>query len=440
MIRSRLAILLVMALVLLGCSARITNSKPIVPLRPGQTHAPTTLTMWSFHTGPEAKQVQKVLDRLHKAYPWLTVRLVQGKTDFDVLQGIYSGHPPDIAVLAGPANVAKFCDTGGMPDLGTVAQKDGIDLAKIIPPAVLKTASYKGKTCVLPWLTDAYGLYYNKTMFKKAGISHPPRSLAELEADGKKLTTYNADGSIKVAGFVPLSSFYHSGHLDQGPAFGADWYKNGKSAMATDPRWAQGLTWQRNYERSVGYGKLQQFAGKIGQDSEYTPANAFETGQVAMILDGEWRVGYLKSDKSKVDYGTAPFPTLDPANYGSGQIGGTMISMPSTATDPAASWVAVKYLALNTGALNQIADTLQNVPTTYESLKTSAYSKEPPNRAFVKILEDPKSVWKQPVPAGQVDGDLQGLFVQQYEAGSGKNLKQGLAKLAKNIDSQVAVG
>jgi len=117
-----------------------------------------------------------------------------------------------------------------------------------------------------------------------------------------------------------------------------------------------------------------------------------------------------------------------------------MISMPSTAKDPAASWVAVKYLALNTGALNQIADTLQNVPTTYESLKTSAYSKEPPNRAFVQILEDPKSVWKQPVPAGQVDGDLQGLFVQQYEAGNGSNLVQGLRKLAKNIDSQVAVG
>jgi len=30
--------------------------------------------------------------------------------------------------------------------------------------------------------------------------------------------------------------------------------------------------------------------------------------------------------------------------------------------------------------------------------------------------------------------------VQQYEAGNGSNLVQGLRKLAKNIDSQVAVG
>ncbi|HVX44444.1 MAG TPA: extracellular solute-binding protein, partial [Mycobacteriales bacterium] len=399
-----------------ACTARINNAKKIEPLRPGEKHAPITLDMWSFHTGPEAQQVQKVLDRLHKAYPWLTVRLVQGKQDFDVLQGIYSGHPPDIAVLAGPANVAKFTSIGAMPDLNELARKDGIDLAKVIPKSVMSTATYQGKTCVLPWLTDAYGLYYNKKLFAEAGISRLPRSLDELEATAKKLTTFNSDGSIKTAGFVPLSTFYHSEHMDQGPCFGGAWYRHGHCAVATDPRWAQGLTWQKKYIDSVGHGKLSRFAADIGLNSEYTPKNGFEIGKIAMILDGEWRVGYLERE-SKVDFGTAPFPTLDPKNYGSGQIGGTMISLPATARDPAASWVAVKYLALDTGALNQIADGLQNVPTTFESLKTAAYCKKPANRAFVNILNDPRSLWKQAIPAGQVDLDLMGQFVQSYEAG-----------------------
>lgn len=438
MTRRFLVGLVAVVLVLTGCTATVSSTRPIEPIASGESHPPVTLNMWSFHGGPEAKAVRRVLDRLHEEHPWLTVNLVEAKDDFSVLQGIYSGRPPDIAVISGPANVAKFCATGAMPDLNPVAKRDGVDLAEVIPPQVLKTATYQGKTCVLPWLTDSYGLFYNKEIFAKAGIERPPRTLDELEQTAKKLTTYNQDGSIKTAGFVPLSSFYHSNHMDQGPTFGADWYRNGRSALATDPRWAQGLRWQKKFIDSIGYRKLQQFAAKIGADSEYTPNHALATGKVAMVMDGEWRAMYLKED-AKVDWGTAPFPVLDERIYGSGQIGGTMISLPATAKDPAASWLAVKYLALDTGAMNMIADGLHNVPTTYESLETSAYSREPVNAPFVSILKNPHSQYKELTPAGQVDIDLLAAFVQRYEAGRVPDLERGLRQVAKDIDAQVAV-
>lgn len=433
------AVIIVGLAALAGCSAALPRSTTFVPLRPGEAHAPVTLTMWSFHSGPEAESVERVLERLHRDHPWLTVRLAQGKSDFQVLQSIYSGNPPDIAVLSGPDNVAKFCSTGALPDLGGLAAQEGIELAKVIPPQVLTTASYQGKTCVLPWLTDAEGLFYNKTLFHQAGITHPPRTLAELEATAKKLTTYRSDGSIDVAGFVPLNTFYHSNHMLQGPAFGASWYReDGKSALASDPRWAQGLTWQKNYVDSVGYEKLRRFTAEVGANSEYTPGHAFETGKAAMIIDGEWRVMYLEKE-STVDYGTAPFPTLVESDYGSGQIGGTMISFPSNAADPAASWLAVKYLALNTGALNEIADRLQNIPTTYESLNTSAYARKPANRAFAEILRHPRSVWRQVTPAGNVDLQLFSAFVEEHESGHVPDLTAGLRKLAADIDTQIAL-
>lgn len=418
-----------------ACTARVGRSQPIEPLRPGEKHDPVTLEMWSFHTGPEAAEVEKVLDRLHRDIPWLTVKLAQGRDDFDILQGIYSGKPPDIAVISGPANVGKFCSIEAMPDLGEVARKDGIDLAKLIPPRVLETAAYQGHVCVLPWLTDAYGLFYNKTMFAEEGIAGPPRTLAELERVSKQLTKYDSDGSIQVAGFVPLSTFYHSGTLAKGPTFGADWYVDGKSSVATDPRWAEGLRWQKNFIDSIGYGKLQDFTARIGADSEYTPKHALATGKVAMILDGEWRVLYL--DDTDVDYGAAPFPTLDPKLYGSGRIGGTMISLPSAASDPAASWEAVKYLALDTGALNQIANSLKNIPTTYDSLRTSGYAKKPANKTFVDILKNKYSTYKDAVPAGQVDVDLMAAFVQKYESGGVDDLDEGLRQLADDIDTQI---
>ena len=63
---------------------------------------------------------------------------------------------------------------------------------------------YNGKRCALPLLADTYGLYYNRELFEAAGITSPPKTISELAADAKKLTKFNADGSIKVARLRPV--------------------------------------------------------------------------------------------------------------------------------------------------------------------------------------------------------------------------------------------
>ena len=62
---------------------------------------------------------------------------------------------------------------------------------------------YKGTRCAMPMLADVYGLYYNKDLLQAAGFTAPPKTLGELESMAEKLTTYNADGSIKTLGFNP---------------------------------------------------------------------------------------------------------------------------------------------------------------------------------------------------------------------------------------------
>jgi len=46
-------------------------------------------------------------------------------------------------------------------------------------------------------------------------------TMTELAADAKKLTVRNSDGSIKVAGFVPLNQWEELDIADLGNAFGA---------------------------------------------------------------------------------------------------------------------------------------------------------------------------------------------------------------------------
>ncbi|MDR0602339.1 MAG: sugar ABC transporter substrate-binding protein [Treponema sp.] len=54
----------------------------------------------------------------------------------------------------------------------------------------------------LPWRGDTRVAAYNQQIFDEAGIKEFPKTYDELIAAGKKLTTYNADGSIDRAGFL----------------------------------------------------------------------------------------------------------------------------------------------------------------------------------------------------------------------------------------------
>jgi sn-glycerol 3-phosphate transport system substrate-binding protein len=51
-----------------------------------------------------------------------------------------------------------------------------------------KNAQVMGTTYAIPFHNSTPILYYNKTMFDRAGIKQPPQTWAELLADAKKLT------------------------------------------------------------------------------------------------------------------------------------------------------------------------------------------------------------------------------------------------------------
>jgi multiple sugar transport system substrate-binding protein len=59
-----------------------------------------------------------------------------------------------------------------------------------------------GHWYALPWRGDTRVAAYNQQIFDQAGIKEFPKTYAELIEVGKKLTTYNADGSVDRAGFL----------------------------------------------------------------------------------------------------------------------------------------------------------------------------------------------------------------------------------------------
>jgi multiple sugar transport system substrate-binding protein len=135
-----------------------------------------------------------------------------------------------------------------------------------------------------------------------------------MTAAVKALTVFNPDGSIKVAGFVPWMGYYGTGPVPLGVAAGASWYDaDGASALASDPHWQALLEWQKSVIDFYGIDNLERFVAGAGD--EFSAAQDFQSGRVAMNLDGEWRVAFIEDGAPDLPYDTAPFPVPDDARH-----------------------------------------------------------------------------------------------------------------------------
>ena len=265
-------------------------------------------------------------------------------------------------------------------------------------------------------------------------------------ADAKKLTVRNPDGSIKVAGFVPLNQWEELGPGDLSNAWGAKWFdSSNKAILGTDPGWASALRWQKQLIDWYGYDNITKFFA-ANTNNEFNKSNAFENGKVAMTFDGEWRTAFIKRDVPNLQYGTAPFPAdaSHPDQYGSSRVGGTIVGIPKGAKHPDQAWLLVKYLASDTNYLVQMANAVGNVPTTKAAIASPAPDAAAPVRArSCRSGSTPKSAFAPPLQAaGGGYANLLDTFEDKWQAGKipDSQLQSQLNTLDQNIDNELTQG
>jgi multiple sugar transport system substrate-binding protein len=198
--------------------------------------------------------------------------------------------------------------------------------------------------------------------------------------------------------------------------------------------------WERQLIDFYGVSKLTKFVSGAG--NEFSPNNDFETGKVAMNMDGEWRVHFIKADGAHIDYGTAPMP-VDPTQpnlYGGGYTTGNVLGIPRGAAHPAAAWLLAKYLAFNTSAVEQFANGLDNVPTLTPALSDPTLASDPHFDTFLKIFGNPNTATDPNTIIGTANQTMEGNWQQKWEAGSIpiSGLHAGLKSVDQQIDAQVA--
>jgi multiple sugar transport system substrate-binding protein len=424
-------VLLLIAAATAGATARSTAQ--------AQTKV-TKLKVWVGWSSRELSVFKKIVAEYDKKHPEVSISVVGGIDDPKIVAAIRGGNAADVTSSFDSTNVGNYCTSGAWINLKPLLDKDKIPLSTFPKTSVYYT-SYKGVQCALPFLADTWGLYYNTTLFKQAGLTSPPKTISQLTAYAKKLTKRNAKG-FSVVGYNPLRTFYaENSGANYSHIFGAKYLDSeGKSTLANDPGWTKYLKWSKGLIDYYGFDKLKRWQASVGD--EFSTSNAFETGKLAMAIDGEWRVAFIAAEHPELQYATAPMPVDDahPELYGSANVNGTIIGIPKTSKHKDEAWALLKYLTTNSHALAQLSNGIRNVPTTRASLTSKEIKPDKKFSTFIKIFANPKNTTMPITPIGSAFGTLLNNFIDKYQAGRVKDLKAGLEKLDKDTNAQLKQG
>lgn len=193
----------------------------------------------------------------------------------------------------------------------------------------------------MPFNTSNPILYYNKDLFKAAGLDpeKPPVTFDELTKTAKALTKNGVTG---------LSFYIEPWFMEQFFAKqGAEYVNNnnGRSAPATESylnkeAGVNTLTWWKNLVDD----KLALNFGRSGDDAK----KAFLAGQAAMLLNSTGALrGIVDSAKGKFEVGTGFLPKPESAKDGGIIIGGASnwILNNKSQEEQNAAWEFIKYLS-----------------------------------------------------------------------------------------------
>jgi ABC-type glycerol-3-phosphate transport system substrate-binding protein len=250
-----------------------------------------------------------------------------------MLTAVAGGQGPDLLLLD-QIWVSQYAAAKYVMPITNLMKTSGIKADDYFPGA-WGAGSYLGETYAVPFDVGVWALmYYNKDMFKAAGLNpdKPPVTWDEFLVAAKKLTKGDKYGTAVWLGKgdaiqCMTDAFTFSG----GGKIISD---DGKKALLNSPAGVAALNfWKACAEVSP--------PGTVGRDEEES-FKLFTAGQVGMFFYGEWGQDSIASRAPKLNYGVANLPK--PTNGKSvGTFGGFNIGINAQCANKDLAWEFVKY-------------------------------------------------------------------------------------------------
>lgn len=350
----------------------------------------TTIKFW--HIWPEGDESHDfmenvILKKFREDNPDIKVQTL-GVSFWDywskVQQAIAGGTGPDICIND-MATARQRANAGATLLLDDYIQNSSIKRDDYLPGDMEACTDAAGKTCGIPFQSGVRMLFWNKSLFKEAGLDPdtPPKTLQEITEFAAKLTKRNGD-AVEVIGFHPRlnNNNFHNTAWTQG----GDFFDENGNPTVNSAKNVEVLTWWVDLIKQTDAKSIQSIQAQAGN------LDPFVIGKAAMVIDGNWLYSSLKSAQVNFEYGVAPMPYVE--GYRSNWSAGFDLELVDN-KDKAkadAAWKLMEYLSSADVHL-QIAKKQDQLMSNKEAMQDSYFQNDPIWK--IMIAESPYSRQRQ---------------------------------------------
>jgi multiple sugar transport system substrate-binding protein/raffinose/stachyose/melibiose transport system substrate-binding protein len=277
-------------LLALAACQRVSDNAAPAALPGGAPHTTITALVWAPDWPDEMHQVAAEFTRLNPDVRVNVQFMVGNSVEENIKPKIASRNLPDLMSVNPNAYAAGLAEQGVLADVGHTAA-----WSQMLPSLKSDWMTQNGRRFGIAGGVAATLMYYNKSMFKQAGIERLPTNFTEFLAVCERL---------KQAGFTPI--FWNGGFpniLGNGPfSFG---FAN--NIVARTPDWkARIADGTLNVDNAAGadiFAKIRLVAQRGYAQPGYMHSSydegivAFVEGKTAMAFQGTWAAGRLMHGK-----------------------------------------------------------------------------------------------------------------------------------------------
>lgn len=352
----------------------------------------TTIVFWNTMNDQETATLKTLVSQYEKDNN-VSVEVVQvpfDQRDAKFTTASQAGKGPDV-MRAEIADVANWASKGFLADVTSrVTAKDKADFL----PAAFAYYNYAGKVWGVPQAPDALTIFYNKALFKKAGIK-PTALPTTLSTLSQTCSKFPAKQGI----FLRADSYWVQPWVW---GFGGGLINPAKKQILIATK--QSVAGMNAY-KNLFSGKCA-FPNKDFSNDYGNAQTAFKNGQVAMIVNGPWSTADILQGpafRSSSNLGVLVIPKGPTGAQGS-PVGGNGFVIGKASSNVDAAWKFVYWL---TSPVQQAAFAAKNnlLPS-----RKSAYAlpSVKTNRLIGAFLPQMKAATARPVlpQGGQIYSDF----------------------------------
>ncbi|WP_276963990.1 extracellular solute-binding protein [Ferrimicrobium acidiphilum] len=180
-----------------GSNTSATNSTT------AKKSAPVTVTLWESHNGgPVGDEMTTMVDNFNATHVGVKVNIVVTKASSKLLAAIAAGDPPTLAEIS--HYDGKYVRSGALASWNSYITKSSVVAQGNMLPAAWRNGEVGSTHYRLETDMKLSEVFYNQSLFAKAGISTAPQTDAQMATDAAKL---------KALGVIPIGWKDSSAHI-----------------------------------------------------------------------------------------------------------------------------------------------------------------------------------------------------------------------------------